>query len=209
MLSLLKKKSDADAPLAQPVWHPNFRNYKKLPDVKAVRTAFFVNGVAILVTVALGAFLGFREYQLNGVNAQIAEAQAQIDRDKKVSDQAVALFKKFQAEETEVLEVETFVKSKPIISTLLIRLGETVPSNVALDNIDIRDAGMTLRLSVRGDSAAAGGYADAYMEQLRTDKQLDDFDQVTFTGTPARNSATGKMAVEFFLRRKPATGGKK
>ena len=57
---------------------------------------------------------------------------------------------------------------------------------------------------------AAGGYADAYMEQLRTDKQLELFDQVTFTTTPARNPATGKMAVEFFLRTKPAAaGGKK
>lgn len=210
MLSLLKKKSDADAPLAQPVWHPNFRNYKKLPDVKAVRTAFFVNGVAILMAVALGAYLGFREYQLNGLNTQIAEVQGQIDRDKKVSDQAVALFKKFQVEEAKILEVEAFVKSKPVVSTLIVRLAETLPNYVALDNIDVRDAGMTIRLSVRGEAAAASGYAETYMEQLRTDKQLNLFDQVTFTNTPAYNPATGKMAVEFFLRMKPAAaGGKK
>ena len=209
MLPLLKKKSDPDAPVAQPVWHPNFRNYKKLPDVKAVRTAFFVYGVAILVTVALGAYLGFREYQLNGIKAQIAEVQAQIDRDKKVSDQAVALFKKFQAEEAKVLEVETFVKSKPVASTLIIRLAETLPANIAIDNIDLRDTGMTLRLSVRGEGAAASGYVEAYMEQLRKDKQLD-LSEVTFTSNPSRNPATGKMAVEIALRMKPASpGGKK
>ena len=47
MLSLLKKKSDAAAP-AVPAWHPNFRDYEKLPDVKVVRTAFFINAAAIV-----------------------------------------------------------------------------------------------------------------------------------------------------------------
>jgi hypothetical protein len=209
MLSLLKKKSEADAPPALPAWHPNFRNYKKLPDVKVVRTAFFVNGIAILAAISLGAYVGFREYQLNVVNVQIAQVQTQIDRDKKVSDQAVALFKKFQAEEAKVMEVETFLKSKPLFSTLILRLAQTLPQNIAIDNIDLRDTGLTLRLSVKGDAAAASGYATAYLEQLRADKQLNQlFEQATFTGSPTRNPATGKMAVEFLLRTK-VPGGKK
>src|SRR6187402_3382881 len=104
MLPLLKKKSDADAAPAVPPWHPNFRNYQKLPDVKVVRTAFFVNGIAILLVVSLGAYLGFREWNLHVINQQIAHVQAQIDREKKSSEQAVALFKKFQTSETKVLE---------------------------------------------------------------------------------------------------------
>jgi hypothetical protein len=209
MLSLLKKKSEADAPPALPAWHPNFRNYKKLPDVKVVRTAFFVNGIAILAAISLGAYVGFREYQLNVVNVQIAQVQVQIDRDKKVSDQAVLLFKKFQAEEAKVMEVETFLKSKPLFSTLILRLAQTLPQNIAIDNIDLRDTGLTLRLSVKGDAAAASGYATAYLEQLRADKQLNQlFEQATFTGSPTRNPATGKMAVEFLLRTK-VPGGKK
>jgi hypothetical protein len=208
MLSLLKRKSDADAEAAQPAWHPNFRNYEKLPDVKVVRTAFFINGVAILVAVSLATYLGFREWQLRIVNEQIVQVQAQIDRDKPVSDQAIALFKKFQAEEAKVNEVDTFVKSKPIVSALLVRLAQTLPENIALDNFDLRDSGLTVRLSVRGDAAAASGYATAYLEQLRADKELAEFAPATFTSTPTRNPATGMMAVEFLLRTK-APGGKK
>lgn len=209
MLSLLKRKSDADAAPALPAWHPNFRNFQKLPDVKVVRTAFFVNALSLLVVIALGTYLGFREYQLREVNKQIAQVQAQIDHDKKASEQAIALFKKFQVEEAKVLEVDGFVKSKPIVSTLLIRLAQTLPKNIALDNIDLRDTGMTLRLSVRGEATAASGYGTAYLDQLRTDKELALFDQATITSTPTRNPATGKMAVEFLLRTKAATGGKK
>lgn len=209
MLSLLKKKSDADADPAQPAWHPNFRNYKKLPDIKVVRTAFFVNGLSIAVALALIAYVGFREWQLKGLKDQLTQVQSEIDRDKKVSDQAVALFKSFQTEEAKVVEVDTFVKAKPVVSSLIIRLAQTLPKNVALDNIDLRDAGMTLRLSIKGDAVTAGGFADAYLEQLRNDKELSLFGDASFTSAPTRNPATGKMAVEFLLKTRPVTGGKK
>jgi hypothetical protein len=208
MLSLLKKKSEADAPPAVPAWHPNFRNYEKLPDIKVVRTAFFVNGAAILVAVSLAIYLGFKEWQLHAVNVQLAQVRAQIDHDKRASDQAITLFKKFQTEEAKISEVDAFMGSKPIVSTLILRLAQTLPSNIAIDTLDLRDAGLTLRLSVRGDAAAASGYATAYLEQLRADKDLAQFDEVTFTSTPVRNPATGRMAVEFFMRIKAAAAKK-
>lgn len=203
MLSLLKKKTAvAEMPMVR-AWHPNFRNYEKLPDIKVVRTAFFVNGAAILVATALGILLGFREWQLHVVNNQIAHVEGLINRDKRVSDQAIALFKKFQADETRVTEVDSFVKSKTLISVLMLRLAETLPGNVAIDSLDLRDTGLTMRLAVRGDAAAASGYATAYLEQLRADNQLAQFDEFIFTSTPMRNPATGRMAVEFYLRLKP------
>ncbi|MGH7957435.1 MAG: hypothetical protein ACREH8_10545 [Opitutaceae bacterium] len=208
MLSLLKRKSEADSAAAQPAWHPDFRSREKLPDVKVVRTAFFVNAVAILLTVLLATYLGFREWNLRLINAQVAHLQSEIDRNKRASDQAVALYKKFQAEEAKVNEVDAFMKSKPLVSALIIRLAQTIPKNIAMDNLDLRDTGLTLRLSVRGDAAAASGYATAYLEQLRADKELAQFSDVTFTSTPTRNPGTGMMAVEFLLRSKPA-GGKK
>jgi hypothetical protein len=210
MLSLLKKKSDESAAPAVTSWHPNFRNYEKLPDIKVVRTAFFVNGAAVFAALALGIYFGFKEWQLRVVNSQIAEEQRKVDRDKRGSDQAIAMFKKFQAEEARVTEVDAFVKSKPLVSSLLMRLGETLPSNVAIDNIDLRQEGLALRLSVRGDAVAASGYATQYLDQLKADKQLSDFGEFVFTSTPTRNPTSGRMAVEFMLRFKvPAAGGKK
>jgi hypothetical protein len=212
MLSLLKKKSEADAAPAQPAWHPNFRNYEKLPDVKVVRTAFFINGVSVFLAVALIVYTGFREWQIRVIGSQVADIQVQIGRNKEASDQAIALYKKFQADEARAGEVETFQRSKPVVSALLLRLAQTLPKDIALDTFELREIGLTLRMSVRGDAAAASGHATAYLEQLRTDKELSLFDQFTFTSTPTRNPATGRMAVEFLLRLKPAApapGGKK
>lgn len=211
MLPLLKKKSEAPAAPAVPNWHPNFRNYEKLPDIKVVRTAFFVNGAAVSVALALGIYFGFREWQLHVVNSQIAEEQRKIDRDKRPSDGAVAQYKKFQTEEARVNEVDVFVKSKLQVSALLMRLGGTLPQNIAIDSIDLRLDGLALRLSVRGDGVTASGHASAYLDQLKADPQLAAFGEFAWTGNPTRNPATGRMAVEFILRLKPppAPGGKK
>ena len=52
MALTLTKKSDAALNVV-PAWHPNLRNVENLPDTKVVRTAFFVNGFAMLVAVSL------------------------------------------------------------------------------------------------------------------------------------------------------------
>jgi hypothetical protein len=96
MLPFLKKKSEAATVPQVPAWHPNFRSYEKLPDIKPVRTAFFVNGAAVSITLALGIYCGMQEWQLHGLSMQKEDLQRQIVRDKSNSDRAVALYKKFQ-----------------------------------------------------------------------------------------------------------------
>ena len=206
MLSLLKKKSDAAAAPAVPPWHPNFRNYEKLPDIKVVRTAFFVNMAAISIALALAIYFGFHEWKLRVHRGQIAEQGRFITRDKTTSDQAVMLFKKFQAEEAKVTEVEVFVKSKPSLSDLIAHLGTTMPAAIALDSFDLREGGLSMRLSVRGTPDVASGHATAYRDQLAADKKL-----MVYFGDPtvanlAQNPATGRLALEINL---PVRGAKK
>jgi hypothetical protein len=210
MLSLLKRKSNAAAGPAVPAWHPNFRDYEKLPDVKVVRTAFFLNGAAIVVALALAIYFGIHEWQLHVLNVQIAETQKHIDRDKRPSELAVAQFKLYQAEAAKVEEVEGFIRTRPVVSDILLHLAQTLPENVALDQFDLRSNGAMLRLTVRGTPEAAAGYATAYLEQLRNDAELKAFDRTKFEfTTQQRNSTTGRLAVEFFLRLKPEFGGDK
>src|SRR5258708_33520583 len=96
MLPFLKKKSEAAAAPTVPAWHPNFRNYEKLPDIKVVRTAFFVNAGAITITLALLTYFGFQEWQLHTLKTQVADWQRQSDCDKSGSDNALDLYQKFE-----------------------------------------------------------------------------------------------------------------
>jgi hypothetical protein len=194
MLSL-KKKPDAAAS-AVPAWHPNFRNYERLPDTKVVRTAFFINGGAILVALSLLIYFGLGELQLHSLRVQTRDWQQQIDRDRAASNQAVAKSRKFQADEAKISEVAAFLHSRPLVSDLMVNLGKTLPVNVALDALDLRETTLALRATVRGAPDLASGYASAYVDALRTAPEFATvFQNVELTNL-SRVAATGRLAIE-------------
>lgn len=193
-----------------PAWHPNFRNFERLPDTKVVRTAFFVNGLAITVAAVLLGWFAYQEYELLELRGQITEWQEQIDRDRRTSDQAIVEFKKFQAEAAKVAELETFLAARPLISDLLVQLGQTLPNNIAIDSFDLRGTGLRLIASVRGAPEMASGHASTYLAQLRANAELGRwFDDIALLDIN-RNPQTGRLTVEYFLKQKAApAGGKK
>lgn len=190
-----------------PAWHPNFRNFERLPDTKVVRTAFFVNVVAILVALVLLVWFGYREYQRRDVVRQIAYLDAQIAHDQHASDEAVALYKKFQTAASSLGEIDAFIKSRPGGSDLLLHVAETLPHNLALDSFEIREGGLRLVESIRGAPDQASGYASTYLEQLRSDAKFKaQFESAELLNLN-RQSSSGRLLAEFVLTLKGA--GKK
>ena len=191
-----------------PAWHPNFRNVERLPDTKPVRTAFFVNGIAILVALVVAILFGYQEYEIHERQSQVDEAQAHIDRDKRSSDQAIALFKKYQAEAARFTEIEAYTKARPEVSPLLLRIGQTLPHNVAVDTFDLTTNGLRLLVTVRGAPDQASGYASTYLDQLRADAVLKGtFDEITLVNL-SRDRQTSRLSVEYYLKLK-GSGEKK
>ena len=205
----LKKKPDAAASLV-PAWHPNFRNYDRLPDTKVVRTAFFINGGAILVALSLLIYFGLSEFQLHGLRAQTADWQQQIDRDRTASNQAIAKFRKFQTDEAKIHEVTDFLNARPLVSDLVVNLGKTLPANVALDTLDLRESTLTLRATVRGAPDKASGYASAYVDALRKAPEFASVFQDVELTSLNRVPTTGRLAIEVAIKLNiPAAKGAK
>jgi hypothetical protein len=204
MLSKLKKRTpDASEPMVL-AWHPDFRNSQRLPDTKVVRTSFLLNGVAVLVAAVLLMSLSYRVYQWRELNAQVDQWQQYIDRDKGPSAQAVALYKKFQAEAAKVSAVKTFVDSRPLVSELVLHLGTTLPDYVALDRFDLGATHMNLRGTVRGAPDQASGRASTYLEQLKSDAFLTDrFSEIKLMNLN-RDPSSGGMILELSLKLKEA-----
>jgi Tfp pilus assembly protein PilN len=187
-----------------PPWHPNLRIVEGLPDTKVVRTAFFVNGAAMLVVIALALYLGIQEWKLHEVNKQIADWQRQIERDTKQSADAVALYQDFKLQEAKTKEVADFMASKPILSAIILRLAQVTPKKVAMDIIDFKETGVSIRATVKGAPDRASGDASAYEKQLRTDKVLGPmFGEVNLLSMN-RNTATGRLVIEIFCEYKGA-----
>jgi len=187
-----------------PAWHPNLRNAALLPDTKVVRTAFFINGAAMLVAISVALYFGYGEWKLYEVNKQIATWQHDIDQDRKQSEEAVALYGEFKAEEAKADEVADFVTSKPVISEIILRLAQITTKRIAFDSLDFKDTGITVRATVKGAPDRASGDASAYERQLRTDKKLGPMFGAVNLLSMKRNTTNGRLVIDIFCEYKKA-----
>lgn len=198
MLSLLNK-SGGKAAVVQPSWHPNFRNVEHLPDTKAVRTAFFVNGLAVFCAVVLTTWFAYREYGLRILSDNVAAWEQTNSSNGPSSDAAVASYKKFQAQEKNLKLADQLLTSPVVFSDLIFHLGETLPPSVAFRSIDYRGGGVNLSGFVKGAPEEASGLVTAYLDQLRKDEYLQKiFGQIELTNM-SRNASEG-VSMELVLK---------
>ena len=208
MLPFLNKKTEPVASTT-PAWHPNFRNYERLPDTKVVRTAFFINGFAIFVAAVVILLFAFQEYNRATLAGQVAEWEERIERERAPSAAAVADFKKFQAEQKKIEEVAAFVERKIVPTELLLRIAETMPSEILLEHFDLRDSGVVLRAGVRGTPGEASGLASAYVAQLQADPEIGPkFASVNLTSL-SRNPQAEQLNLEVQMKLGPPPAAKK
>lgn len=205
-LSLLNKKADA-APAAAPLWHPNFRNFDRLPDTTVVRTTFFINAGGIATAVLLLSFVGWREYQAHAFDVQRAAAEAEIAKNQKQSNEGLRLTKLFTDEDKKLAEAAAFVQMPITPTELLTVLGASLPKEIQIEAIDLRPSDPTApRVLVRGLAAGskdqASGAAAAYVETLRTQPRLAEvFDGVKLNAINP-DPTTGALLFEIELRYK-------
>jgi len=208
----LPKKSDAQTAVV-PLWHPNFRNFERLPDTKVVRTTFFINTAAIAVTLGLLLWLGYNEYQIKNFGDQIADAQKQIDDNAKQNKEALRLSKIFADEQKKLAEAEAFQVIPIVPSGFISLLGETLPKEIAIDSVDGRligtpasPASFQLRGIVAGTPDQASGIASQYVDMLRAHETLGVvFDPITLNNLN-RDARSNFLAFDITL--KTRTGAK-
>lgn len=214
----LSKKSDA-APAVVPRWHPNFRNFEKLPDTKVVRTTFFINAAAVTIALGLLLWTGNRELEINTLDAQITEAEAQIARDTKQNAEALRLTKIFTAEEAKLNEALAFVETDLLPTELIRELGATLPREIQLESVDVRrpdngNAVCTLRASAAGSKDQASGAASAYVETLRASPLFTKvFEGINISSLTPDSRSGGALGFEIVMKFKNAKlqgkGGRK
>lgn len=203
MASPKNKREEAVA--SAPAWHPNFRNYEQLPDLKVVRTAFFINGLAVLAAVGALLYFVYQEFQLSTLREEIENRVTSVERDRRASGQAVATFRQFQAAERQIKEVTDLMVRRHDLSDLLLHLGATLPEQIALTAFDLRPNRIALTATVRGAPELASGYASQYVSQLAEDPDIGPlFSTVTMSGL-ARDPASGRITIEITLTYAPAS----
>jgi hypothetical protein len=147
------------------------------------------------------ALVGQQEYTLADLRTQTAELDEQISRDKKPSEDAVALFTKFQVEEKKIQELEAFLSgNKLVVSKFLNRLGKSVPAKISITTVEYGDVGVTLRGLVVGTPEQASGMISNYEKQLKADDEIGArFDQIALVNL-SRDAQNGRLSFEITLR---------
>ena len=200
----LSKKSDAQ-PAVAPVWHPNYRNFERLPDTKVVRTTFFINTAAVAVALSLLLWLGYREMHIRSLNELVADAQRQIDGNLKQSTEAIRLSKVFADEEKKLADTAAFINTPVPPMDFVLTLAQSLPKEIALESIDLRLSGAppfqcTLRGIVAGTADQATGVASSYIDQLRAQPRIGGiFDPISLT-TLDRDAARGVLVFEIVMK---------
>ena len=182
-------------------WHPNFRNRERLPDTKVVRTYFFVNVTAITVVLCLILSLWYQEYRIREIDRQVTDWQSQISKNQKSATEAVAMSKKFADEEKKIRELDVFLQRRLELSQLLVHLGKSLPQNLVIDAVDIRETGADLRGTAAGSPVEAVGRTTAYVELL----QQDDYFKAIFETKDIRQEVrreqlSGGVTFDLFMR---------
>lgn len=203
---LLRKRSDAE-PVTAPLWHPNFRNYERLPDTKTVRTAFFVNAVAGGIAACLLLYTGFNELRIRQLNQQVAEAESLIESRRAQDEQARKLSAAFAEEEKKLAEAVTFTAVALPPTEFIALLGETLPQDIAIEFFDMKlaeAAGPTivLRGIASGSPEQASGAASSYADVFRTHPRfVAAVDKADITNVN-RDTQRGVITFEVVLRLK-------
>jgi hypothetical protein len=203
MLPLLQKRDQSQASVLA-AWHANFRKLEQLPDTKVVRTQFFINFASLAVAAGLLLYFCYQEYTIRNFNRQMADRQTQIDTDRKASDQALALFKKFTEEEKKIDNLNNFLKPRVVLSQFLLQLGNSLPPELAMDAVDIRNTGVELRGMASGSPEEASGRASAYVEQLKQDKYFGDIFEKNIKQDVKRDQSSGQITFNLSLTFKGA-----
>jgi len=196
-------------PTGAPNWHPNFRNTQLLPDLKVVRTTFFINAACIGVAVAALMFTGYREYQAFNYRSGMAEARQRMEAAKTENDRFLAQNKQFMGGVKKIEEAEAFVDSRISATQLLVSLASTLPELTQFSTIAYEKSQLTLRGLIKQDSESASRTASSYLDTLRSEpfigKNFTDISLINLQRDPGAQA----MTFEILLKQAVVTEGRK
>lgn len=122
-------------PIAENAWHPDFREMSLLPDLKAVRSVFFINFATLVLAVALLGYWIFIEIQIGSLSSAIASHQKEIAVHEKVNTELLRQSSEFEKMAKSINEIQSFVGVPFKASDFLSAIGAARPTGMTLTQL--------------------------------------------------------------------------
>jgi hypothetical protein len=121
----------------QPHWRPNFVNASELPDIKAIRTGFIINFVAVVLLLLVGFFVMKREYEAYALANEIEKMEQRI-RVADAGDKAsLKLSRDFRDLAAHVAELEKFYATPVMAHEFLTEITKMRPEELIFKQISL------------------------------------------------------------------------
>ena len=181
-------------------WHTNFRIAEGLPDLKPVRTSFFINLFFATLAISALLFTAHREFLGYSIRSEIELSNEGVAGISARNAQLLSLNKEFYDASVVISSAEQFVKDQTMGSQLLIALSRSLPDSMDFTSVTYDGGEMILRGSIRGASDSASTRATAYLEVLRKNEIIGKrLSEISLTSL-VRDPRTQGMSFEIVLK---------
>ena len=154
-------------------WRPDFRDRQSLPDIKTVRTTFFISAIAVTIALMSVMHVGFQEYTIYSLGKKIEEGKAEISSRQDLHVKAIGMKNLFLAQEKRIDEINTFEERQLAASDLILDSGKSLSPGMSLLSIDYIDEKAVFQGFVLASEEADSLLKD-YIEKLRNVDSLKD-----------------------------------
>lgn len=120
-----------------PNWHADFRNVESLPDVKAIRTDFLINIVAITAALAVVGMLIFNEVTLMALNSDQKTLQEQIANRSATDRENLKLSGEFNRASNTVKELVAFSGNEIPPGPFLLDVASVTSRKMVIDTVAV------------------------------------------------------------------------
>lgn len=170
----MSKKRDKKVEVgAELNWRPDFRDRESLPDIKTVRTTFFLSAIAVTIAVMSVMHVGFYEYTIYSLGKKIEEGKAEIAARQGLHAKAIGMNNLFLEQERRIEEINTFEERQLAASDLILDSGKSLMPGMSLLSVEYIDEKAVFQGFVVASEETDSLLKD-YMEKLRNVDSLKD-----------------------------------
>ncbi len=147
-------------------WRPDFRDREALPDIKTVRTSFFLSAVAVTIAIMSVMHVGFYEYTIYALGNKIEKGKAEIAARQGHHAKAIGMNNRFIDHERRIDEIFDFEDGQMIASDLILDVGNSLMPGMSLASVEFKDDKTVFQGFVVA-SEETDSLLKEYMERLR------------------------------------------
>lgn len=147
-------------------WRPDFRDHDSLPDIKTVRTSFFLSAVAVTIAIMSLMHVGFYEYSIYSLGKRIEKGKAEIAARQGHHAKAIGMNNRFIDHERRIDEIYTFENGQLVASDLILDVGNSLMPGMSLASVEYKDEKTVFQGFVVA-SEETDSLLKEYMDRLR------------------------------------------